>query len=108
MIIVLFFAGELVWKERSARINEVTDAMPVPNWVPLLAKFTALLAVIICFQAAGALAAMGVQLAKGYTHLEPLLYLRSLALDSVVYILMGAWRWCCRCSPTTSSSVTHC
>ncbi|KAG1257093.1 hypothetical protein G6F68_009478 [Rhizopus microsporus] len=89
VIIVLFFAGELVWKERSARINEVTDAMPVPNWVPLLAKFTALLAVIICFQAAGALAAMGVQLAKGYTHLEPLLYLRSLALDSVVYILMG-------------------
>ncbi|WP_329837023.1 ABC transporter permease/M1 family aminopeptidase [Stenotrophomonas geniculata] len=89
VIIVLFFAGELVWKERSARINEVTDAMPVPNWVPLLAKFTALLAVIICFQAAGALAAMAVQLAKGYTHLEPLLYLRSLALDSVVYILMG-------------------
>jgi hypothetical protein len=50
VIIVLFFAGELVWKERSARINEVTDAMPVPNWVPLLAKFTALLAVIICFR----------------------------------------------------------
>lgn len=89
VIIVLFFAGELVWKERSARINEVTDAMPVPNWVPLLAKFTALLAVIICFQAAGALAAMGVQLVKGYTHLEPLLYLRSLAMDSVIYLLMG-------------------
>ncbi len=89
VIIVLFFAGELVWKERSARINEMTDAMPVPNWVPLLAKFTALLAVIVCFQTAGAMAAMGVQLAKGYTHLEPLLYLRSLALDSVVYILMG-------------------
>lgn len=89
IIIVLFFAGELVWKERGARINEVNDAMPVPNWVPLLAKFVALVAVIACFQAAGALAAMAVQLAKGYTHLEPLLYLRSLALDSVVYVLMG-------------------
>ncbi|REN18821.1 hypothetical protein DSI35_01350, partial [Mycobacterium tuberculosis] len=32
IIIVLFFAGELVWKERAARIHEVTDAMPVPNW----------------------------------------------------------------------------
>jgi hypothetical protein len=51
---------------------------------------------------------MGVQLVKGYTHLEPLLYLRSLALDSVIYILMGAWHWCARCSPTTSSSVTRC
>lgn len=30
IIIVLFYAGELVWKERGAKINEVTDAMPMP------------------------------------------------------------------------------
>ncbi len=89
IIIVLFFAGELVGKERSARINEVSDAMPVPNWVPLAAKFTALVAVIACFQAVGALAAMGIQLAKGYTQLEPLVYLKILSADSVVYVLMG-------------------
>lgn len=89
IIIVLFFAGELVWKERTARISDVTDAMPVPNWVPLLAKFATLVAVIACFQAIGALAAIGVQLAKGYTHIEPLVYLKMLALDSVVYLLMG-------------------
>jgi ABC-type transport system involved in multi-copper enzyme maturation permease subunit len=89
IIIVLFFAGELVWKERTARISDVTDAMPVPNWVPLLAKFATLVAVIACFQAIGALAAIGVQLAKGYTHIEPLVYIKMLALDSVVYLLMG-------------------
>lgn len=89
IIIVLFYAGELVWKERSARINEVTDAMPVPNWVPLLAKFVALVAVIATFQAVGALTAMGIQLAKGHTQLEPLVYLKTLAVDSVVYVLMG-------------------
>lgn len=49
IIIVLFYAGELVAKERSAKIHEVTDAMPVPNWVPLAAKFGALIAVILCF-----------------------------------------------------------
>ena len=42
VFIVLFYSGELVWKERAAKLNEVTDAMPVPNWVPLLAKFLAL------------------------------------------------------------------
>ena len=47
IIIVLFYAGELVWKERGAKIHEVTDAMPVPNWVPLVAKFVALVAVIL-------------------------------------------------------------
>ena len=89
IIIVLFYAGELVWKERSAKIDEVTDAMPVPNWVPLLAKFVALVAVIASFQAIGAITAMIIQLCKGYTQLEPLLYLKTLAIDSIVYVLMG-------------------
>ncbi|MDI1434798.1 ABC transporter permease/M1 family aminopeptidase [Polyangium sorediatum] len=89
VIIVLFYAGELVWKERGAKMHEVTDAMPVPSWVPLLAKFGALLAVIATFQAIGAIAAMLIQLAKGYTQLEPLLYLKTLTLDAGVYVLMG-------------------
>ncbi|WP_411850219.1 ABC transporter permease/M1 family aminopeptidase [Stenotrophomonas sp. LGBM10] len=89
VIIVLFYAGELVWKERGARLNEVNDAMPVHNWVPLLAKFTVLVAVIVCFQAIGAVVSMLIQLSQGYTRLEPLLYLQTLALDSVFYVLMG-------------------
>ena len=89
IIVVLFFAGELVWKERGARLNEVSDAMPVPNWVPLLAKFGALVTVILSFQAIGALASIGVQLGRGFTQIEPLLYVKTLALDSIVYVLMG-------------------
>lgn len=89
VFIVLFYSGELVWKERAAKLNEVTDAMPVPNWVPLLAKFLALVAVIASFQIIGALTAMVIQLSKGYTQLEPLVYAKTLALDSVVYLLMG-------------------
>jgi len=89
IIIVLFYAGELIWKERGTKINEVTDAMPVPNWVPLLAKFVALIAVILTFQFVGAAVAIMIQLAKGYTQLEPLVYVKMLTLDSIVYILMG-------------------
>lgn len=89
IIIVLFYAGELVWKERGAKINEVTDAMPVPNWVPLLAKFVTLVAVIFTFQALGAFTAMAIQLVKGYTQLEPMVYAKTLAVDSTIYVLMG-------------------
>lgn len=89
IIIVLFYAGELVWKERGAKIDGITDAAPVLNWIPLLGKFLTLVLVIFSFQLVGALASMVVQLSKGYTRLEPLLYLQTLALDSVVYILMG-------------------
>lgn len=89
IIIVLFYAGELVWKERGAKIHEVTDAMPVPNWVPLAAKFATLVAVILSFQLVGGITAIAIQLAKGYTQIEPLVYARTLLLDSVIYILMG-------------------
>ncbi len=89
IIIVLFYAGELVWRERSARIAGISDAMPVPNWVPLLGKFLTLVAVVAAFQAVGGLTAIVIQLSKGYTQIEPLLYLKTLSLDSVVYILMG-------------------
>jgi len=94
VIIVLFYAGELVWKERGAKIGEVSDAMPVPNWVPLLAKFATLIAVIVSFQLVGAIAAMLIQLAKGYTQLELLVYAKTLLLNSAGYILMGGLALC--------------
>ena len=89
VLIVLFYAGELVWKERTARIAGITDATPVPNWVPLLGKFLALVAVVLSFQAIGGLASILVQLSKGYTHIEPLLYVKTLLLNSTVFVLMG-------------------
>lgn len=89
LFIVLFYAGELVWRERGARIAGISDAMPVPNWVPLLGKFLTLIAVIATFQTVGGLTAIAIQLSKGYTQIEPLLYLKTLSLDSVFYILMG-------------------
>lgn len=89
IIIALFYAGELVWKERGAKLGEVTDAMPVANWVPLTAKFTALVFVVLCFQALGGITSILIQLGKGYTLIEPLVYVKTLALNSVSFILLG-------------------
>jgi ABC-type transport system involved in multi-copper enzyme maturation permease subunit len=89
VIVVLFYAGELVFKERGAKINEVSDAMPVPNWVPLAAKFTTLAAVVLAFLFVGALASIAIQLGKGYTQVEPMVYVETLLLQSVGFILMG-------------------
>jgi ABC-2 type transport system permease protein len=89
IFVVMFYAGELVWRERGAKLDGVVDAFPMPNWVPLAAKATALIAVIACFMLAGALFCMAGQLLKGYTQLEPMLYLKGLALISVTYLLTG-------------------
>ena len=69
IIIVLFYAGELVWRERSARIAGISDAMPVPNWVPLLGKFLTLIAVVLAFQAVGGLTAIAIQLSLSLIHI---------------------------------------
>jgi ABC-2 type transport system permease protein len=89
MIIVMFYGGELVWRERTAKLDGVIDTFPVPNWVPLAAKATALVAVVVVFMAAAALWCMGYQLMQGYTQLEPLLYIKGLALGSAMFVLTG-------------------
>src|SRR5262249_39829367 len=90
LIIVVFYAGELVWRERGARINEVTDAFSLPDWIPLLAKLTALAAVIVAFCAAGALECVVYQLIRGYTHFEIGLYLSDIALTALSFLLLAA------------------
>lgn len=89
IIIVTFYAGELVWKERSRKLNEVHDSLPIPTWVPFAAKLTAVWAVVLAFQAAGGLAAIGFQLARGYTQLEPLLYVKGLLINSTFFLLVA-------------------
>jgi ABC-2 type transport system permease protein len=88
-IIITFYAGELVWRERSQRSAEVSDAFPVPDWVPLTAKLGALLAVIGTFLLVGALVGMGWQLGHGYTQLEPMLYLGTLVLQAIPFVLLA-------------------
>ena len=89
VIIVTFYAGELIFKERQVKIAEVSDAMPVPNWVPLVAKCLALVGVILGFMVAGALAGICFQLFKGGTTIEALLYVKGVLIESMFFILMG-------------------
>ena len=43
LILITFYAGELVWRERDARMDQLLDALPVPSWAPLVAKTLALI-----------------------------------------------------------------
>ncbi len=89
LIIVTFYAGELIFKERQVKIADVSDAMPVPNWAPLVAKSMALVGVVVAFLLTGVLAAIAVQLFKGGAPVEPLVYLEGVLIAGLPYILMG-------------------
>jgi len=75
LVIITFYAGELAWRERDARIDQISDALPVPTWLPFLAKLLALMLVPVVLQALLMLCGLGIQTAKGYHHYEFPLYL---------------------------------
>lgn len=86
-IILTFYAGEIVFRERTLKMAPVFDALPTPGWVPLASKLTALLSVVVVFVAVGGLAGMVFQTVRGYRHLEPELYLQGLGMASVQFLL---------------------
>src|SRR3546814_411336 len=90
IIIITFYAGEMVWRERSMRVAEATDAYAAPDWVPLAAKMTALSGVVAVVLVACALFTICYQLVDGYTNIEPLLYAKGLGLQLVSFVLMAA------------------
>ncbi|GGC91559.1 ABC transporter permease/M1 family aminopeptidase [Undibacterium terreum] len=78
LIITTFYAGELVWRERDARISQLLDALPVPNWLPLLSKLFALISLQAILLFIVMLCGMLIQLFQGFTHLQAGLYLKDL------------------------------
>ena len=89
IIIVTFFAGELVFRERAQRIAEVTDAFPNADWIPFAAKATALCTVVLGFYAAGVVAGILNQLFRGYFEFELGLYLQQMLLTCLPFMMMG-------------------
>ncbi|QJD99346.1 hypothetical protein HH212_04280 [Massilia forsythiae] len=78
LIVTILYAGELVWREREARIGLMIDALPVPDWLPLAAKTLALVGLQAALLVLALLCGMAIQLAHGYLALEPGLYLSTL------------------------------
>jgi ABC-2 type transport system permease protein len=90
-LLIVIFAGELVWRERDVRMSAIADASPVPDGVALLGRFLALVALIAALQAVLMGAGMLLQTLQGYHRYEPGLYLRFLfGIKLADYVLLAA------------------
>jgi len=102
LVIITFYAGELVWREREHRFDQITDALPVPTWLPLFAKLLALMVVPVILECALLLCGVAIQTAKGYHRYEIGLYLHDLfGIELVSYWLV------CVLAIAVQSTVTH-
>ena len=90
IIIAVYYSGELVWRERDRRMNEIVDATPLPNWAYVVPKTAAVALVLFATLGVSVLAAMLVQLLKGYPHFELAKWLLWYVLPQGVEMLMIA------------------
>ncbi len=89
-LLVPFFAGELVWRERDAGLGESIDATPVPEWVLFVGKLLGLGLVLAALMAAVGAAGMLAQAILGYHDFQPGLYLKVLfGLQLPEYLLFA-------------------
>ena len=91
VIIITFYAGELVWGERDLRVSQLRDASPVAGWVPFAAKYAALAGVVTVLLTVIALVGLGTQVASGYFRFEPGQYVSELYVRQLMmYLLLAA------------------
>lgn len=74
MIILVFFSGELIWRDRDSKINEVIDATPHTSFTSMAAKALSLVAVVVSLHAFFTFCGIVYQLINGYTGIEMDLY----------------------------------
>jgi ABC-2 type transport system permease protein len=70
IIISIYYAGELVWRDRDRKVHEIVDASSTPDWTFLLPKTLALSLVLISTLLIGVLAGVVTQTIKGHTDFE--------------------------------------
>lgn len=92
-IIITIYSGELVWKERTKRVNEIYDVLPTANWVPFVSKLTALIIITLILLTCAIITGIGIQIYHGYYNFELLQYIKSLfflvLIPSVLASVLG-------------------
>lgn len=87
LIIITFFAGEVVWRDRDAKLQQVIDSYPAPTASFLLAKVLNLILVVATLLFAIIVCGLVIQISRGYTNFEFSLYFKSLYGLSLIHFL---------------------
>ncbi len=65
LMIAAFYGGELVWRERDRKLNELIDSTAVPSWVMTIPKMLAIFVVLLAVNVAAMATGLVYQLVEG-------------------------------------------
>ncbi|MGA2981444.1 MAG: M1 family aminopeptidase [Terriglobales bacterium] len=90
--LITYYAGVLIWKDRDAHMDEITDSLPVPEWISYAARFTALAAMVMLVQFLALVSGVIVQASYGYHRYQLGLYLNQLFVrDLTLFFFLGVF-----------------
>ncbi|MBX2891411.1 MAG: hypothetical protein KF734_10815 [Saprospiraceae bacterium] len=91
IIIMVYFSGAIIWKERNSRVSEIVDALPTQNWTTWLGKYAAVLGIMLVLQLLVMATAIVAQKIMGYERHDLWVYVRELlVMDMLGFAFMLA------------------
>ena len=90
IIILIFFSGELIWRDRDSKINEVVDATAHTSFVSMAAKALSLICITTILNLFFILIGIIYQLLNGFTRIELDVYLLDLFYSNLALYIVFA------------------
>ncbi|MEM6804961.1 MAG: M1 family aminopeptidase, partial [Bacteroidota bacterium] len=88
IILIVFYTGELIWRERDVKINQIHDALPMPDFIVMASKFLGFMALHVVMLLILMIAGMLIQAFKGYYNFEIGVYLGTLFSDTLIFLTL--------------------
>jgi ABC-2 type transport system permease protein len=79
-IVAVLYAGELIWRERDVRFDQIHDALPLRDWTDWFSKFSALSIAVLLLLAVILLVGVVMQALAGFFNFELAHYIKELYL----------------------------
>ncbi|WP_299243629.1 M1 family aminopeptidase [uncultured Aquimarina sp.] len=89
LILIIFYSGELVWRECNVHFNEITDVTPASNGIFFFSKYVALLVLPMLLILIGVLISVGFQIVGNYYQLEWSQYINLFYFQSIELFFYG-------------------
>ena len=89
-VIIVFYSGALVWRERNSKTEEIISATPIKTWVLQFSKIASLIGMYVAIIIYFILFFIFFQIANGFTDIQPFVYIQSLLGYNLVNIVILA------------------
>jgi ABC-2 type transport system permease protein len=87
MAIIIFYSGDIIWKERDADLAQIYDSMPHRNWSVFGGKLLAMIGVVVVIQLLCMAAGIVAQTLMGYTKYDLWQYVVEMGLLTVARLV---------------------